>query len=53
MGRSLSRDWTLIADRKRRTAGRKVLEGSPTSRLLNLSTAKSGEQSENVYENKG
>ena len=36
-----------------RAAGRKVAEGSPTSRLLNLSTAKPGEQSENVYENKG
>jgi hypothetical protein len=36
-----------------RAAGRKVAEGSPTSRLLNLSTAKSTEQSENVYENKG
>jgi len=49
----LSRNWTPIADRKRRTAGRKVVQGSPTSRLLLLSTAKSGEQSENVYENKG
>jgi hypothetical protein len=52
VGRSLSRVWTPIADRKRGTAGRKVAEGSPTSRLLNLSTAKSAEQSENVYENK-
>jgi hypothetical protein len=26
--------------------------GTPASPLLNLSTAKSGEQSENVYENK-
>jgi hypothetical protein len=36
-----------------RAAGRKVAEASPTSRLLNFSAAKSGEQSENVYENKG
>jgi hypothetical protein len=49
----LSRNWTPIADRKRRAAGRKMAQGSPTARHLNLSTAKSGEQSENVYENKG
>ena len=53
VGRSLSRNCTPIADRERRTAGRKVAEGSPTSRLLHLSSAKSTEQSENVYENKG
>ena len=40
-------------DRRARAAVRKVAEGAPTSRLLNLATAKSGEQSENVYENKG
>jgi hypothetical protein len=39
-------------DRRSRAACRKVAEGSPTSRLLNLSTAKSREQSQNVYENK-
>jgi len=39
-------------DRRARAACRKVAEGSPTSRLLNLSTAKSREQSQNVYENK-
>jgi hypothetical protein len=52
--KSLSRtvpDQTPTA--RPRGAGRKVAEGSPTSRLLNLSIAKSGEQSENVYENKG
>jgi hypothetical protein len=41
------------ADHTARAAGQKVGEGFPTSRLLNFSTAKSGEQSENVYENKG
>jgi hypothetical protein len=40
-------------DRRARAAVRKVAEGSPTSRLLNFSTVKSREQSENVYENKG
>ena len=34
-------------------AGRKVAEGSPTSRHLSSSAARSTEQSENVYENKG
>jgi len=53
VGRSWSRNWTPIADRKRRTAGRKVEQVSPTTRLLTLSTAELGEQSENVYENKG
>ncbi len=35
-----------------RAAGRKSVADSSTPRLLNLATAKSGEQSENVYENK-
>ena len=52
-GRSFSKNWTPVADRRRRTAGRKVAQGFPTSRLPNLSTTKSVEQSENVYENKG
>jgi hypothetical protein len=36
-----------------RAAGQKATADSSTSRLLNLSIAKSGEQTENVYENKG
>jgi hypothetical protein len=50
-----SRSGRPRADRDRcaRAAGRKVAEGSLTSRLLSLSTARSREQSENVYENKG
>ena len=42
-----------FADHKRLTAGRTVAEGSRTSRLLKLPTAKSGEQSQNVDENTG
>jgi hypothetical protein len=53
MGRSLSRIWTPIANRKRRATGRKAAQGFPTSPLVSLLTAKSAEQSENVYENKG
>ena len=36
-----------------RAAGRKAAADSSPSGLLHLSIAKSGEQSENVYENKG
>ena len=50
---SRSRRPRADRDRRARVAGRKVAEGSPTSRLLKVSTAKSREQSENVYENKG
>jgi hypothetical protein len=52
--KSLSRalpDQTSAA--RLRAAGRKAAEGSSTSRLLNMWITKSGEQSENVYENKG
>jgi hypothetical protein len=48
-------EWVTRAegDSPARAARWNEVEGSPTPRLLNLSTAKSGEQSENVYENKG
>ncbi len=36
-----------------RSGGRSAHDGSSLSRLLTFATAKSGEQSENVYENKG
>ena len=52
-GVKVSRSGRPKARHMTRAAGRKVAEGSPTSRLLNFSTSKSGEQSENVYENKG
>jgi hypothetical protein len=50
-----SRSGRPGADRDRHAlaAVRKVADGSPTSPLLNGLTAKVGEQSENVYENKG
>jgi hypothetical protein len=35
------------------TAGRNLASGFSTSRFFNLSAARSREQSENVYENKG
>ena len=41
------------ADRTARAGVRKAAEGSPTAPLVRLLTAKSAEQSENVYENKG